>query len=652
MADKTPVRYFPAGEVGPIDQLGEYHPGDTIAWSVVNKAGSSLADLATRSASDLSSGTLPTGRIAGAYSGLTGVGTIVSGVWNGTAVDATHGGTAQTAWATGDILYGSGVNTLGRRTIGSSGDVLTVAGGVPTWAAPATGLTIVGTLNRIALTGSSPTTIDIAATYVGQTSITTLGTVTTGVWNGTPIVTTYGGTGLSAWTAGDVPYYASGTALSKLAIGSANKILTTTGTAPQWSTNIAYGAMPTGGGTWANGGDLTFTGGDIIIPSGRTVYSSSISWFGGGASFNGAGFIGSGGLMRVGSDIPIILYNVVAGSPTQIFSVLQSGIAITGAATSTGATNFEWVFPNNKYFRGTNAANTTAYGIAAVNTSDKISFDLNARGSVFGAGAVFTGALSGITTLGMSSTLTMSAAASKIVPGATSLSFRNNADSADNLLIADAGGATFRTSVTVGSSLVFTTAASKIIPGATSLSHRNNADSADNLIITDAGVSTFRSNMVMGTNNATFSGTKATAVIGNALELFRLNTNDDMEVFGQSATTGKLLKLAHSQPSLTTAYLGLGNDVWIRDGSYIISNNGTSGRKVIRYDSTNNSVQIGDGGQAAQLVEIANGFTSLGATTLITLGKTGGSGPATAAQNSWLKIKANGGNSYFIPLWQ
>jgi hypothetical protein len=49
-----------------------------------------------------------------------------------------------------------------------------------------------GTPDRIAITGNQ---IDIAATYVGQASLTTLGTITTGVWNGTPIDVLYGGTG-------------------------------------------------------------------------------------------------------------------------------------------------------------------------------------------------------------------------------------------------------------------------------------------------------------------------------------------------------------------------------------------------------------------------------------------------------------------------
>lgn len=66
--------------------------------------------------------------------------------------------------------------------------------------------------------------------------------------------------------------------------------------------------------------------------------------------------------------------------------------------------------------------------------------------------------------------------------------------------------ATFGTTVT--GSLTFATAASKIIPGATSISHRNNADNADNLIILDAGGATFRNTV----NATTFVG----ALTGNA----------------------------------------------------------------------------------------------------------------------------------------
>jgi hypothetical protein len=45
---------------------------------------------------------------------------------------------------TGDTIYSSSGSTPARLAIGSTGNVLTVAGGVPTWAAPASGSTFVG----------------------------------------------------------------------------------------------------------------------------------------------------------------------------------------------------------------------------------------------------------------------------------------------------------------------------------------------------------------------------------------------------------------------------------------------------------------------------------------------------------------------------
>ena len=59
-----------------------------------------------------------------------------------------------------------------------------------------TGNTInaVGTAGRISVSSDA---IDIDSGYVGQNTITTLGTITTGVWNGTDVAVTDGGTGSS-----------------------------------------------------------------------------------------------------------------------------------------------------------------------------------------------------------------------------------------------------------------------------------------------------------------------------------------------------------------------------------------------------------------------------------------------------------------------
>lgn len=68
-------------------------------------------------------------------------------------------------------------------------------------------------------------------------------------------------------------------------------------------------------------------------------------------------------------------------------------------------------------------------------------------------------------------------------------------------------------------------------------------------------------------------------------------------------------------------------------------------------------VQVGDTGQRLTLVASAGNLnvgydvTALGGGAAPTVGTIGGSGPATAAQNSWLKILINGTAS-FIPVWR
>ncbi len=78
----------------------------------------------------LSNTTLGSGVI---YSSLTTLGTIVTGVWTGTAVGATYGGTGITSYATGDLVYASATNTLAKAAIGTAGQFLKVVGGVPAW---------------------------------------------------------------------------------------------------------------------------------------------------------------------------------------------------------------------------------------------------------------------------------------------------------------------------------------------------------------------------------------------------------------------------------------------------------------------------------------------------------------------------------------
>jgi hypothetical protein len=117
-------------------------------------------------------------------------------VWNGAAVPATR---ASDADVSAEVTSGLYVLAEQGTTNGSKAFVLATPDPITlgTTALAFTlfsggGATSVGTANRITVTGPQ---IDIASNYTGQASITTLGTVTTGVWNGTPVPVSNGGTG-------------------------------------------------------------------------------------------------------------------------------------------------------------------------------------------------------------------------------------------------------------------------------------------------------------------------------------------------------------------------------------------------------------------------------------------------------------------------
>ena len=129
----------------------------------------------------------------------------------------------------------------------------------------------VGTSNRISVGAGG---IDIDANYVGQTSITTLGTIATGTWNATTIATNRGGTGLtsfspngavyatsaSALTTGTLPVNAGGTGATTLTgyvKGSGTSAFTASSTIP--NTDITgLGTMST-----QNASSVAITGGSI-----------------------------------------------------------------------------------------------------------------------------------------------------------------------------------------------------------------------------------------------------------------------------------------------------------------------------------------------------------------------------------------------------
>jgi hypothetical protein len=128
---------------------------------------------------------------------------------------------------------------------------------------------VVGTANRITVAADA---IDIASTYTGQNTITTLGTIGTGTWQGSLIGSTYGGTGVNNGSntltlAGNVSHAG---AFTQTFTATANTSLTlpTTGT------------LATLAGTEAltnktvNGLTITSTNGTLTLVNGSTLVTA------------------------------------------------------------------------------------------------------------------------------------------------------------------------------------------------------------------------------------------------------------------------------------------------------------------------------------------------------------------------------------------
>jgi hypothetical protein len=112
-----------------------------------------------------------------------------------------------------------------------------------------------GTTGQIVVTPDSANetfTVEIDSSYIGQTSIVTLGTIGTGTWQGTTVATGFGGTGLST-------------------VGSDNQVLTAVGGALQY----AYvGALRDSSGTVV----ASVSGSKLVAASATTAGDDALSF--------------------------------------------------------------------------------------------------------------------------------------------------------------------------------------------------------------------------------------------------------------------------------------------------------------------------------------------------------------------------------------
>lgn len=125
-------------------------------------------------------------------------------------------------------------------------------------------LDVIGTTNRITVAADS---IDISSSYAGQASITTLGTVGTGTWQGTAVAVLYGGTGATTAAGARTNLGACGKYSANIGTGAATAITVTAATHGLGATQaliaqayeVSSNQLIMCDITIASSGDVTFT---------------------------------------------------------------------------------------------------------------------------------------------------------------------------------------------------------------------------------------------------------------------------------------------------------------------------------------------------------------------------------------------------------
>jgi hypothetical protein len=212
--------------------LRDYFLGSSATLPIANGGTGSTTASAARTALGLAIGTdvqayhATLAAVSGStYTGddaITTLGTVTTGTWNGTTIAIANGGTGSTTAANArtalGLAIGSDVQAYNATLAAVSGSTYTGDDAITTLGTVTTG-TWNGTTIAIANGGTGSTTASDArtalglaigsdvqaynatlaavagSTYTGDDAITTLGTVTTGTWNGATIAIANGGTG-------------------------------------------------------------------------------------------------------------------------------------------------------------------------------------------------------------------------------------------------------------------------------------------------------------------------------------------------------------------------------------------------------------------------------------------------------------------------
>lgn len=183
-----------------------------------------------------------------------------------------------------------------------------------------------------------------------HTDITSLGTITTGVWNGTAVGAQYGGTGASSYTIGDLLYANTSTNLVKLGSVSIGNLLTTSGSTPVW-TNLSNGV--------AQGSILYYSSSGVF----QTLAPSTSGYF---LKTQGAGANPAWSTVNITSKVGTFSRSVTSASGTYTVTGVgfnASALSVYSLAASTSGTEAvayslgftDKTSPNNLLFYGTGA---------------------------------------------------------------------------------------------------------------------------------------------------------------------------------------------------------------------------------------------------------------------------------------------------------
>ena len=245
---------------------GFYGAADAVATFVVNDQGQlTLAAnaLIGINGNQITSGTVGSAYLTGSYTGITGVGTLTAGTWNATAIAAIYGGTGQTTYAVGDLLYASSTTALSKLADVATGNAL-ISGGVttaPSWGKIGLTTHVSGTL-PVANGGTNITSYAVGDIVYASaaTTLASLADVATGnalISGGIGVAPSYGKIGLTTHVSGTLP----------IANGGTNATTTPTSGAVAYGTGTAYGFSAAG------------TSGDFLISGGTSspTWTSTIS---------------------------------------------------------------------------------------------------------------------------------------------------------------------------------------------------------------------------------------------------------------------------------------------------------------------------------------------------------------------------------------